>query len=476
MPIDDISRVTRAIRDLLEAKVSPFFSSDPDTDQTVTTTSVSPQAVTSTDSDNPNIISVYLFHMIEDPQFKNLPPSSGSGPVPASLSPLALVLYYVITAHNPVLEPPDARAMHEQKLLGLAAKVIHDAPVLKADGDDIEVILRPVSIEEAVNFWSNDEQHLTRASFFIEARVAFLQPEPPTTVPGIVLEVDSFVLVGFGPQLSTSKSALTITPPARPEQTLNAEPARVALFEPANPLTIPPPPGQPNDGGPDRNVPAVFRDNNRLRIEGVDFGRGPHVLEFESGTVRFGVALDSVAPENSFWELDIVSGAITLRFWTSVFDSIKNLPIPRDPVLPETEPTPPLLPGLYTVRLVNDEAVRPLTSNAIAFTVIAQINDVEEVSANVFDIHVDGTYLQEPGVTPIRFRTGLQIQLVVGGELLALGTTATPDPGTYVLAAADTIQFHRTPVAGELVNDQHPLAVNLIINGANATPAWIMVP
>jgi hypothetical protein len=440
MPIDNIAEVTQKIRDMIKARVDPFLAP-----AAATTTSVSPQSVTS----GTNVVSVYLFHWVEDPFFKNQPPPpTGSGPVPVSHTPLALNLNYVVTAHNPdQTTDPDQRVMQEQRLLGLVAKAVHDEPLLTLDnGDEFELILRPVGIEESVNFWSSDEQHLTRMSLYVEARIILLQPEPPKTVPGMVLSVNTFVFIGLGPQLTTSRSVLTIVPPVIGARQLNAEPARVALFDPTDP------------------VASELVDNNRLDLFGVDFGRGPRLLELESGAVRVRVAIDQSAPQNANWEIFIAEGKISLRFWTAVFDALSNAQVPR-PALPPDPAVPPLLPGVYTARVVDDQPPRPRTSNAIAFAVIPQVKSVTLISGNAYTLEISGTYLGEPS---------LQLELVVGSEILTLGAGTPPPAGSYALpAAGNSIVFQRTPVANELIDPAHPLPVNLRINGVNATPSWI---
>src|SRR5215831_1762284 len=44
-----------------------------------------------------NVISAFLYHIIESPEFKNLPPASGSGPVPIQQAPMGLICQYMIS-------------------------------------------------------------------------------------------------------------------------------------------------------------------------------------------------------------------------------------------------------------------------------------------------------------------------------------------------------------------------------------------
>jgi hypothetical protein len=447
MPIDDLSLVTQAIRTRIETGFKEFAG------LTVVTTAAAPDEITSTN--DPNTISVYLYHLIEDPQFKNSFPQVGTGPVPIAVSPLSLILHYVITAHNPILDDPDMRAMHEQMLLGRVAKLMHDSPQLPVVPpppapitDFVEVILRPVSIEESLQFWANDEEVFTRASVWIEARVVFITPEQPQTIPGIVLSVGSFVVVGFGPQLTASQNTLAFTTPTGAAQKLSVQPARVALFGTADP------PSDPAN-------PAVA-NNNALTITGAEFGLGPHLLELASGGVTVRLDLDNAATQNPSWQVALGDTTIGLRFLSTIVDTTVNPPA-----------TVTLLPGTYAARFIDNELPLTRSSTAIAFSVVPQINSLTAAGPSgnndgIFQITVSGGYLQNAALQGT-------FQLIVGSEILTDVTESSSSPlaGQFAVTGTGTILLHRTVVPLEQVSPTQPLPVNLIIGGTNATPVWI---
>src|SRR5512141_2873189 len=121
--LTDLGGVTRTLKNLVEAGLrlqevpfGEFSISAAPPDQTFSSTAV---------------VSVYLYHVIESPETKNLPPTTfGSSPVPVSLSPLGLILQYIITiitsADNDQLL--DSRALLQQKYLGYIARILHDHP------------------------------------------------------------------------------------------------------------------------------------------------------------------------------------------------------------------------------------------------------------------------------------------------------------------------------------------------------------
>src|SRR5678815_3943430 len=77
-------------------------------------------------------VSVHLFHVIESPEFKNLPPKFGTGPVPVRLAPMGLILQYVISVITQATEDAalDEAALRQAQFIGYIARTIHDYPVI----------------------------------------------------------------------------------------------------------------------------------------------------------------------------------------------------------------------------------------------------------------------------------------------------------------------------------------------------------
>jgi hypothetical protein len=75
---------------------------------------------------------------------------------------------------------------------------------------------------------------------------------------------------------------------------------------------------------------------------------------------------------------------------------------------------------------------------------------------------IAGDYLQN---------TETEVVLVVGDQIFTEVGSVT-QPGQFTITGADTLEFQiATPVAGDL-----PLPINLTINSAQATPAWVETP
>ena len=88
----DIALVTQTLTSLIDKHVT----SSPEASK-VTPLSVSTQPPDKLQGDR--TIGIYLYHITEDAQYKNLPPSSPDEP-PVRFTPMGINLYYLLTGHS----------------------------------------------------------------------------------------------------------------------------------------------------------------------------------------------------------------------------------------------------------------------------------------------------------------------------------------------------------------------------------------
>ena len=169
-------------------------------------------------------LGLYLYHVAEDPHYKN-PPPEGGGP---AHHPLALNLYYQLTAQVGDVE---ADAYRAQLLMGAAVRVLHDFPLivdsttlvdsdgtehnvlsqqgLQGRGNRIRITLRPVPVDDAVDYWTAGDAPLRLAAYY-QVSVIVLDSEPPLTVAQRVLTYGSGVFATGAPMLTGSRAVLSI--------------------------------------------------------------------------------------------------------------------------------------------------------------------------------------------------------------------------------------------------------------------------
>src|SRR5438552_12573680 len=177
MALLNLYKVTKTLTDLLTQNITK--SIDPALDGLLHVTAIPPEKV-----ENPsNTLSLYVYHVAEDPYYKNML-GPGSDVPNVARAPMALSLFYILTAHHEIEATFDAET--QQKLMGYALKTFHDFPVitdrtridgtfildpdLRGNDNTLQVILRPVSPEDAIAFWNSQETRTTRLSAYYEVR------------------------------------------------------------------------------------------------------------------------------------------------------------------------------------------------------------------------------------------------------------------------------------------------------------------
>jgi hypothetical protein len=236
----DLSQVTSTLASLLELNINQHLQPG---GPPVTAVATAPHNVGDSAQ---NQLSLYLYHVSEDPYYRNMP-GAGNDPPNVAKAPMGLCLYYILTAHH-TSDDLEADPLTQQRLMGLALKTFHDIPVvtdntevegtrllpdpLRGRQNSIQVIMRQLSPEDAMGFWAGEEQQVTRLSAYYEVRVIFLEPEQPRISPGIVLNLGAYVVQLGAPALSTTESRVPFAlPPSYGggAQIIVARPARAIL-------------------------------------------------------------------------------------------------------------------------------------------------------------------------------------------------------------------------------------------------------
>jgi hypothetical protein len=468
MAMLDLSRVTSTLGEVLRRNITA--SIDPTLNPAVSISTLPPERITG----GANVLNLYLYHISADTHFRNLPPEAVA-PVPVQTTPMALVLYYIVTAHHLVQSEFDT--ISEQRLLGYALKTFHDFPVitdttivgstqvmpqtLHGRDNRLQITLRQVTPEEALNFWSAEQRLTARPSAYYDVRFIMLEPEPPQRLPGVVLSLGSYVIDMASIQIGSSRSLIPYTLPASmgsAPMTIEASPARV---------------GPPVAG---------LADSNRFELLGVNLtlGRSRTLLLRNRRWER-------IAPEQPRVPVDF---ALNTGFgWTATFATDRATFTIGDRirvVRPDgTGPILDLFPGLYAASIDAQRdvtspsgATRSMTerSNEVTFAVIPRITGhaIDGATGRV-TFQLGGTYrlnigllAADPPGTP-----SLDIQLALGGVTHGLIDDFAGDPsdaGSFVIAA-DGRSATLQPSNDLTLPGMYP--VRLIVEGAESQPYWV---
>lgn len=444
MPEANISDVTNALARLLTLRVRELTGS---TDLDVT--SLPPEKADEVSGTHLNL-HLYLAAFDADGGTGILPFARGSRPI--AITPLPLKLYYVMTAHGAVDDDDEADIAGQQRLIGWGMKTFHDYPLIKDDlsiGPDpvvpgpatfgdrgIEIILRPITPEESVAFWSTDQVRTARLAAYYEVRTLLLPPEEATSSGGPVADFTLGVFAGGAPTLTSSSSETNFVQPA-------------ALGGAAVSLPRSPAAAMLRTGVADQDSIIV--------IEGSGLGDGTDaalILRGESLPEDRAIIYPASNPE---WEITVTDNQLRLRLR------------PAANAIVSTGPTPiTLLPGIYSLtvqrtrELADDDGTITRNveheSNRLPFAAAPRISSAVIAGGNVVIATDPGYDATDPAAEP---------SLSLAGSVYREVPAPASDPGTFARTAAN--EYRAVALPGVAIDS----AVRLSVNGVDAQPFWI---
>jgi hypothetical protein len=470
MAFGNLANVTSALITLLEANINGHLQQmlGPD----VSVLPVRPDRI---DSGLQNHLSLHLYHVNEDSYYKNFA-GEGNDPPNVAKAPMSLCLYYILTPHhNDGQTGPDA--LREQDMMGMALKTFHDNPVitdntailqannttvrilpvnLRNRDNSIQVILRPITPEDAIGFWASEDQQITMLSAYYEVRVIFLEPEAPRTVPGIVLSLGAYLQQLGAPDLRTSASAVHFTLPAiagggQPSP-IESSPARPVLDDRANP-----PP-----------------EHRRFRLLGSNLAIGrSQTLVLRNARWQVQAGPIDEAPVNLSlnpnWSVRFSANIVDVEFRSTL-----------DVRTPGGIQTLSVFPGIYSaqVQVVTDQAVLlgqfkqiVSSSNETAFAIAPRIVS-HAIAAGNIQVNLGSEF----DLTALTLNSD-QVRVSVGGVAYSRTTAdPLPNPGDFRISGANQVTLR--PHAGLNIAPANPEAhsFRIIVNGAESPPFWIELP
>lgn len=449
MALDDLSKVTQTLIWLLE-NAMPMSSAWPAA-ETAKVSALPPDLM----PDDARL-GLYLYHVTEDPHFKN-DPSTGIGGGTKRDNPLALSLYYQLTVASVVLESDPLRA---QTLLGIAMRVMHDFAIINDEmmlgsnpilgeyhllgrQNRLRITLRPVPPDDAVDYWTAGEAPL-RLSAYYQVSVVMLEAEPALSAAGPVLSYGTGLLTVGAPHLTSSRARLSLVVGAESTpRDIAVSPAQVTLTAAAD---------EPN-GRFELQGSALTGDGTTLRLRG-DYGT------FEVDAASWGVV------------------ASPTRVFARVHDSLGTLPT---------------MPGTWSVSVL---VQRTLQVGASVRTVTQPSNEMPILIAPRLDATSatgptlgDRTRSARFSLTGWRF-TGSEILANPPGEYPLPDEDADPRAVRLFIGGLALARVAAVPTAGQFavvdaltleawLPEELPLGsvqpVQVWVNGAASATRWLRV-
>jgi hypothetical protein len=374
-------------------------------------------------------IGVYLYHVVEDAHFKNLPSISDEVP-PVRFTPMGLDLYYIVAPHSDMRD--STGTLNEQTMMGFALKALRDYPViddstqingaqvfpvaLQGSDNRFRIVLQPVQHTEAMTYWTAGTQPLRLAAYY-QVSVVLLEPELPLRRPGRVLTYGVFTARG-APYLAGSRSTVSFTIPGQPSRTVDVQPAQVST-----------------GGSFSLFGSELSGDQTTLLITGT------RPTSVEVGT-DWGVIANNTE----------IQAVVQTRMGAS-----------------------PTVPGMYSAiakvierQSMPDGTTRDLvkTSNATPFVIAPSVTGVDPPDASQ-RVLVHGGVFQDASIAADA------VEVFVGPHRVAPKAGAGLNSGEFEVLDPLSLRL-QYPVADLLPGAVVPF--RLLINGAESAPNWVTVP
>lgn len=155
-------------------------------------------------------LSLYLFHIAADKFYRNTYPRGGRARLIPE-HPLALTLYYLLTAHS-------KNNNHAQQAMSVALKCFHEHSTLSAthpmDGrlHEFTLTLEPQSVDEIARLWQALATPIQLSAVY-RVSVIFLEPETVERTPDLVLRpvIEFEDAVGVGTLAESTAPPISLT-------------------------------------------------------------------------------------------------------------------------------------------------------------------------------------------------------------------------------------------------------------------------
>jgi len=321
----------------------------------------------------------------------------------------------------------------------------------------MQVNMRQITPEEALHFWSGEDQQMTRLSAYYEVRAVFLVPEEPASQPGIVLHLGAYLVQTGAPVLSGTESRVPfVLPPSYGggRQVITSTPARGVIDDRA-PGTVP-------------------EEHRRLDLVGTALaaGAGRVIVLRNARWTHAHPTLTAIAVDlalNPDWAVTTSSERIGVEF-RSVVNYIDAAGLPQV----ET-----LWPGLYTVELrveLSREDVLGHPKSIVAASNPAPFTLAPRVAGHA----VVGTHLRVDLGTEIDLTLLIEnhdeVQVSLDGVVYAEVPANPPvSPGEW-FRLANAVLLHPVATVNLAPASPEVHAFRLVINGAETAPHFVEFP
>jgi len=448
MALLDLSSVTKALANLLKY----YFMASDIWSTMGTSPTISPQPP---DELNIDAVGLYLYHISEDNQYKNLP-APGNDIPPVRFVPMGLNLFYQLTAHS---TEDETGTYKEQKMMGIAIKALHDYPIiddstaivdlsetnntvfpsdLQGNDNRLRIVLQPIAHNEAMNYWSAGNKPPRLAAYY-QVSVVLLEPEKIQSRSSRVLTYGVQTFVEGAPRIDSSKNTLSFIIPGE------ADPREVELR-------------------PAQALPAKTPLPDPLPID--------HKISFIGSGLKVGTT--TLLLKNERWD---DPQEVDSTWWQIVVTKDGLNAVIRETL---SAGGTAVLPGIYSaVAKVIKQIVLPNgtgrdiehLSNQCPFAISPRIDSIGALDANNVSI-ITGYTFQHTDISPEA------VLAYFGNAKLESKTMGALNPGEFKVTGPLTLEVRLPNVDadGNAFESGKFYPIRVFVNGVESSPEWIEYP
>jgi len=397
-----------------------------------------------------NVIGIYLYHVKEQKEYGNFP-VSGSDQPPVRVLPMAICLYYQVSARHYQENNDGTGALEEQQMMSVAMKVLHDYPFLD-DASQINALpvfnnnlmgnenrfnisQQPIPYGDAVHNWTAGQSPLKLSAYY-ELSTVFLMPDQARSYSGRVLTYGNYIFLKGAPRITGSQNIIGYTIPGDSLQ------RQVKI--------------QPAQTPPAKAPPAPVAIDSMISF----FGSG-----FEGDSIQLRLinrSMNIPMFNNADWKLSL-AGVNTINAIVREKALVEKTGVPAD-----------VLPGMYIAQIVVSRSLQlpngqtrivSNSSNQFPFIISPRIDNISALVGTV--VTITG-YIFQFFVAAIDILAD-KIDVYVGEKRMDRNKTVLFNPDEFKITAPNTMQINLAAP----VNPGQQIPLRIIIDGAESGPLWI---
>ena len=173
---------------------------------------------------NSNILSLFLYHVAEDPHNRNLLPTGIDNP-PSNFTPTAINLFYQLSVNFSSTADKTA-LLNMQDKFGCVVKHFHENPLYSVNGARISITPKILEESSSIQYWTAGSSSTQLSAYYMVSTV-LLEPQENVLSASRVTTYGTAVFPLTGPQITQTENSIIYNDHQNVNQSVQVNPAQV---------------------------------------------------------------------------------------------------------------------------------------------------------------------------------------------------------------------------------------------------------